>query len=74
MGDLDPLAAVWLLNQVGWSVFRHYTALLAAPEGGAHEDDAPPVRALKQLSMAVGMLDSVCVTLDMLPREAAATP
>lgn len=72
LGDLGPLGAVWYCHEVAWATLRHYTALLAAPEGGSPDDDSEPVRAHHALGLAVGMLDQVCVILNLIEPEAAA--
>jgi hypothetical protein len=74
MAELGPLGAVWYLDQVGWAVLKHYTALLAADTGEAPPDGSEPVQAMAALSVAVGMLDGVCVTLGLIDAEAASRP
>lgn len=69
LSDIGPLGEVLYLNQLAWYVLRAMTGMLSSDASAELESDDPPVIALNQLTMAVGMLDQVCVTLGILPEE-----
>lgn len=72
LSDIGPLGQVLYLNQLAWHVLRGMTGMLSSDASQELENDDPPVIALNELTMAVGMLDQVCVTLSILPAEVKA--
>ena len=73
LGDVGPLAQLYYLDQVAWTVLRGLTGMLASGAGGDLDDDDPPVQALAALGDIVGRLDGVCQIMGLLPAEAVAT-
>ena len=70
LGDISPLGQLLYLEQLGWYVLRSFTGMLSSDASAELEDDDPPVIALNQLTVAVGELDQICVTMGILPTEA----
>ena len=71
LGDVGPLAQVLYTRELAWHVLRSFTGMLASDASADLEPDDPPIIALNELTMALGMLDQVCVTLGIIPLAAA---
>ena len=74
LADVGPLAQAWYLQQLAYHVMRSFTAFLSTDEAGDVADDSEPVRALGALTTLCGIADGICVTLSILPAEAAGPP
>ena len=73
LGDVGPLAQLYYLDQVAWTVLRGMTGMLSSEVSADLDDDDPPVQALAALSDAVGRLDGICQIMGLLPAEAVAS-
>jgi len=71
LADIGPLGQMVYLNQLAWHVFRSLRGMLSTDASIELQAGDPPVVALNQLMEAIGMIDQVCVTLDLIPIEQA---
>jgi len=74
LADIGPLGQVFYLRELGWHVLRSITGMLSDAASRELEDDDPPVIALQQLSMIMGELDGLCVTLSLIDPAEAVKP
>lgn len=69
LADIGPLGQILYLEQLAWHVLRGVTGMLSSDASTELQNDDPPVIALQQLTMVVGEIDQVCVTLGILPDQ-----
>jgi len=70
LADISPLGQMLYLNELAWHVMTGFTGMLSSDASAELEEDDPPVIALQELTMAVGMLNKACATIGVLPIEA----
>lgn len=69
--DLDPMACLFYLEQLGWTIFTVWTAFAEEQSGQDSQVDDDLAVTLAQLGVIVGMLDQACIRVGLLPVEAA---
>lgn len=70
LADIGALGQLLYLEQLAWHVLRSLTGMLSSEASADLDSEDPPVIALQQLTVAVGEIDQVCVTMGILPTEA----
>jgi len=70
LADLDPLAALYYLEQTGWMVLNMWTGF-AQEQQDANADGAEDLAVtLSQVAAVVGMLDGACARIGLIPTDA----
>lgn len=73
MTELDPLAALYYLDQLAWGCLKLWTAHLSDSVGGNDEVAADLAETLAGIATAVGELDEICARIGLAPDGAAVT-
>lgn len=70
LADVGPLAQLYYLERLAYTVLSNFTAMLTADGIDPVDDDSEPVRALAAIGEACGNLDGACILLSILPEDA----
>jgi hypothetical protein len=70
MESLDPLAALYYFEQLGWGVLTLWTAYVTEMDGIDSDVTTDLAETLNGIAVTVGGLDVVCARIGLIPQEA----
>ena len=70
VSDLDPMAALFYLEQLSWATLTLWTAMATDVQGKDQAADDDLAITIQQVSVIVGMLDKTCARIGLIPADA----
>lgn len=70
VSDLSPVGFLFFVEQCAVELFKQYVAELSENDAGVEDTGDGAGRAMAAIGQALGMLDTACVAMGILPGEA----